>query len=305
MTRVLARTLTRCLLASPLALVVAFTACSAAQSTGSGSGSGAASSASAASGASNGGSGGTGGISGTSSSGISLTTGSTGTGPVKDGGCGMTVVSECQKDADCDDGDPSTIDTCIISDPSSEVPTGTCAHVACDGGPSCSMQAVDPTCSLADASVEYPPFVALYPPDVPSTCANGFEVCDAEGAPPYVIHSVSSMGSQGLTLDLDFATYTAPDGILITGIDGNCKQYVLFDTCRISTAENSETSYTNGMARPTDIAIRQFHLTLKPGTTQLTFDFSRVVSPMYFQVLGLCDFTIPPTPGVGWFSLVP
>src|SRR5262249_24094049 len=216
---------------------------------------------------------------------------------------GMNGTSECMKDIDCDDGDPTTIDTCIIS--GNEFPTGTCVHVACDGGPSCSNQPVDPTCSLADAAVVYPPAVPLNPPDVPPNCPNGFQLCDALGAQPYVIHSKTPAGSQALTLDLDFATYTAPDGLLITGIDGNCKQYVLFDSCRLKTADLPEFSYTNGMARPADIAIRQFHLMLHPGTTELTFDFSRGVSPMYVEVLGLCDFNLPPAPGVGWFALVP
>jgi len=288
-----ARGLTRCLLACPSLLLVAFAACSASHQTTSGSGS------------SSGGSGGAGGAGSTSSTGISLTTSSSSGSAGMEAGCDATVVSDCTTNAECNDGDPSTIDTCIISDPNSEIPTGTCVHVACDGGPSCSMQAVDPTCSEADASVVYPPFVTLYPPDVPKACASGFEVCDALGAPPYTIHSVSAAGSQGLTLDLDFATYVAPDGLLITGIDGTCKPYVLFDTCRISTADESESTYTNGKERPQDIAIRQFHVTLRPGTTQLTFDFSRVVSPMYFQILGLCDFALPAVPGVGWSSLVP
>jgi hypothetical protein len=125
------------------------------------------------------------------------------------------------------------------------------------------------------------------------------------GAPAYVIHAATPAGAQALTLDLDFATYTAPDGLLITGVDGNCKPYVLFDSCRLKTADQAEGAYTDGMARPQDIALRQFHLTLKPGTSQLTFDFSRVVSPMYVQVLGLCDFALPPAPSVGWFALVP
>jgi hypothetical protein len=302
MGRVIARVLTRCLLASPT-LVVAFAACSANHSE-SGSGAGASGVASSATTAGAMSTASAGGAASTSSTGIAFTASGSG-GAGLDAGCGKTVASNCQTNADCDDGDPSTIDTCIISDPSSEVPTGVCVHVACDGGPSCSMQAVDPTCSVADAAVVYPAYVPLYPPDVPATCANGFEVCDALGAPPYVIHSVSPAGSKGLTLDLDFATYTAPDGLLITGIDSTCKPYVLFDTCRLRTSDDAESSYTNGMERPEDIAIRQFHLTLEPGTTQLTFDFSRVVSPMYFQILGLCDFTLPPTPGVAWFSLVP
>jgi hypothetical protein len=216
-----------------------------------------------------------------------------------DGGC-MMGMADCMTNAQCDDGNPNTVDTCILS--GGEVPVGTCVHVECDGGVSC---AVDTTCSEADAGTVYPPFVPLYPPDVPASCANGFEVCDAEGAPAYTIKATPAGGSRALTLDLDFATYVAPDGLLITGTDGCGEPYVLFDSCRLQTADESETTYTNGMMRPTDPAIRQFHLTLREGTTQLTFDFSRVVSPMYFQILGLCDFTIAPVPGVGWFNLVP
>lgn len=202
--------------------------------------------------------------------------------------------------AQCDDGNPETVDTCIIS--GGEVPIGTCVHVACDAGVDC---AVDTTCSVADAGTVYPPYVPLYPPDVPSACANGFEICDAKGAAPYVIHAVPAAGSRELTADLDFATYVAPDGLLITGVDGCGDNYVLFDSCRLQTADEAESTYTNGMERPTDPSIRQFHIGLRQGTSQLTFDFSRVVSPMYFQVLGLCDFSMPPAPGVGWFNLVP
>ena len=111
-------------------------------------------------------------------------------------------------------------------------------------------------------------------------------------------------GSQGLTLDLDFATYTAPDGILITGMDGDCQPYVLFESCRLKTADKSWSAYGNGMERPDDIAIRQFDLKLLPGTTELTFDFSRVTSPMYIRVLGLCDFDLPAITGVKWSAPV-
>jgi hypothetical protein len=304
MNLILARALTGLAIMFPTVLLASFSACSATPSRNGGvggSGAGGASGVTSVSHAT----GTTSTASATSnSSGISLTTSASSSGGKSgDGGCGMTVMSQCKTNADCDDGDPSTIDTCIIS--GTEVQIGTCVHVACDGGPSCTMQAVDPTCNLADAGIVYPPYVPLNPPDVPATCANGFEVCDALGAPPYVIVSKSPSGSQALTLDLDFATYTAPDGLLITGVDGNCKPYVLFDSCRIRTADLPEHNYTDGGARPLDTTIRQFHLTLEKGTTQLTFDFSRVVSPMYFQVLGLCDFALPPAPGVAWFSLVP
>jgi hypothetical protein len=236
-----------------------------------------------------------------SSSGITITT-TTSDGGSGDGGCTEMGGGSCTTAAQCTNGGPNTMPTCLITDPGSEIPMGTCVYQECDSGVACS---IDSTCSLADAGTVYPPYVPLYPPDVPTTCANGFEVCDAEGAPTYTIHAVPAAGSRALTLDLDFATYLAPDGLLITGIDGNCQTYVLFDSCRLQTADEAESSYTNGMERPSDVSIRQFHLMLRQGTSQLTFDFSRVVSPMYFQILGLCDFALPKVPGVGWFSLVP
>jgi hypothetical protein len=151
----------------------------------------------------------------------------------------------------------------------------------------------------------YPPFIPINPPDVPLDCKNGFDLFDADGTTNYEIKAVPAAGSRALTLDLDMATYVAPDGLLITGVDGNCKKYVLFDSCRLETADKPQGAYTDGKTRPLDEALRQFHLTLRPGTSSLTFDMSRVVSPMYFRVLGLCDFALPPATGVGFFALVP
>jgi hypothetical protein len=294
----------RLLLAGLTVVVATFSACGSSNRSVGGTGTGGASSTTGSGGTGDGGIGSGGsssGSTGSSSGGITITTSTMPGADAGDGGCSMNTTGSCTTNAQCNDGDPNTTDTCIITDPGSEVPTGTCVHTTCDGGVNC---AVDSTCNLADAGSVYPPYVPLYAPDVPATCANGFEICDAEGAPVYTIHALTPSGSRALTLDLDFATYLAPDGLLITGIDGDCQEYVLFDSCRLQTADESESDYTNGMERPSDIAIRQFHLTLRQGTSQLTFDFSRVVSPMYFQILGLCDFSLPTAPGVGWFNLV-
>lgn len=290
------------LLMSPAAVLVAFAACGTAAPTTGASGSGG--SATVATGT-----GGTTQSTGTGGSTASFTTLSGGTGGTSsgglDGGCGMTVLSECKVNAECDDSDPTTTDSCSVANPGTEFPSGVCLHVACDGGPSCVTQAVDPGCAMATDEVVYPPFIPLTPPGVPLDCKNGFDLFNAAGAPNYVIQAVPAAGSRALTLDLDMATYVAPDGLLITGVDGDCKKYVLFDSCRLETADKSQGAYTDGMTRPLDEALRQFHLTLRPGTTSLTFDVSRVVSPMYFRVLGLCDFALPPAAGVGWFALVP
>jgi hypothetical protein len=216
-----------------------------------------------------------------------------------------TVHTDCNVDADCDDGDPTTTDTCHVS--GGEFPTRTCLHDACEG-PDCALDPIDTACTDGDNDVVYPPAVPLTPPTVPADCHNGFQTSNRKGSPPIVLQSLTPAGSRAMTLDLDFATYTAPDGIQITGIDGECKTYTLFETCRLKTADKPYSAYTSeDQPRPDDIAIRQFHLTLRPGTTQLTFDFTRVGTPMYIQILGLCDFAIPtPDPNAKpWVELVP
>lgn len=235
-------------------------------------------------------------------SGLELTSGAGGSVPIT---CGEPMTaSDCQADADCDDSDATTNDACVTVDLGGEFPSGVCVHVPCQGA-ECPNQAVDPTCSQGNMEVVYPPFVPLGPPAVPETCANGFQLIDAQGAPPYVIETWKPEGSQGLSLELDFATYTAPDGILITGLDANCQPYVLFDSCRLKTADKPWNAYSDGKSRPADEAIRRFALELLPGTRELRFDFSRVTSPMFLEVLGLCDFVVTPAAGVKWFYGVP
>jgi hypothetical protein len=242
----------------------------------------------------------------TSSSGFIPSVSSSGSGGAAGAGngCGGPAMAECNTTADCDDGNAMTTDACITVNPGKEFESRVCVHTACSGS-DCTTQSVDPTCAQGATEVVYPPFVPIVPPTVPANCANGFELTDAEGAPNYVLKSKNPSGSQGMTLNLDFATYTAPDGLIITGTDGKCQPYVLFESCRLKTADKPFSAYGNGMERPDDIALRQFNLELRAGTTELTFDFSKVESPMYVRVLGLCDFDVTPATGVLWFSPVP
>ena len=215
-------------------------------------------------------------------------------------------MDECHDSSDCDDGNPTTTDTCQLV-VGGEFPFGTCLHAGCDGGADCVSQAIDPTCGTGDTTVVYPPFVPLASPDVPAGCATGFQLTDASPTFVYTLAAKTSAGSRALKLDLDIATYTAPDGVQVTGVDGDCKKYTLFDTCHLKTADKAQGAYTDGMSRPSDVAIRQYHLDLRAGTSQLTIDFGRVTSPMYVQILGLCDFTIstPATGSARWFANVP
>jgi hypothetical protein len=150
----------------------------------------------------------------------------------------------------------------------------------------------------------FPPFVALVPPDVPASCANGFQLADvgADQTTAYVLNATPAAGANAITLDVDFATYLEPDGVVITGVDSTGATYTLMDTCRLQTYSSGEP--TNGRMRPPDETIRQFRLDVKQGTKSLTVSFTGVCSPMYLQVLGLCDFDVPSYPN-GWWAAVP
>jgi len=205
-------------------------------------------------------------------------------GELSQGQCVYTPVSGCEVDA-------STPDTGSNADSGSSDDGAAAVTV---GLPPIDMACMNaPACNTGLASV-FPPYVTLVPPDVPATCANGFELGDAQecagGAVSYTIKSNTSAGSRAITLDVDFATYLEPDGVLVTGLDSQGNTYTLLDTCRIQTWTQADP--TGGTSRPPDETIRQFRLDLKQGTTQITFDFGGVVSPMYLQVLGLCDFDL-------------
>jgi len=173
-----------------------------------------------------------------------------------------------------------------------------------DAGLPAPLQPIDPACTGGGpvASV-YPPYVPLFPPDVPASCANGFELGDATPGSVYTLVSDRVGGAAAITLDVDFATYLEADGILIGGQNADGSSYTLMDSCRLQTWSSGDP--TGGRSRPPDQTIRQFHISVPAGTTQLEFNFGGVVSPMYLQVLGLCDFTVTPFPDAVWWQAVP
>ncbi len=119
----------------------------------------------------------------------------------------------------------------------------------------------------------------------------------------YTLVSDRVGGAAAITLDVDFATYLEADGILIGGQNADGSSYTLMDSCRLQTWSSGDP--TGGRSRPPDQTIRQFHISVPAGTTQLEFNFGGVVSPMYLQVLGLCDFTVTPFPDAVWWQAVP
>jgi hypothetical protein len=147
----------------------------------------------------------------------------------------------------------------------------------------------------------YPPAVPLQPPGVPPGCSNGFEENNTQGS--FVATALWPAGAHEITLDVDIATYKAPDHVRITGVDATDATYVLLDLCDLRTALYSDP--TNGCTRPPDDSIRQYQVEVKAGTKSLTFDSSGACTPFYVRVLGLCDFVVvPPVTGCG-FRLIP
>lgn len=167
-----------------------------------------------------------------------------------------------------------------------------------DGGPPSSPDAGDPVlvnldlaCGTSDAGVLFPPAVAL-PDSVPADCLRGFEMNNFHGT--WSTDSLTLAGSRAIELEVDVATYQAPDDIRISGTVNGAERD-LFATCRMQTSTYGDR--TGGLIRPQDDCIREFRLDLPTGTTRLTFDFSNATTPTYIRVLGLCDFDLqPPAP---------
>jgi len=198
--------------------------------------------------------------------------------------CVYSPISGCGVDASVPPDDAATSDAGVGIPP---------IDMACMNAPACN----------SGLPSVYPPYVPLLPPSVPASCSNGFEMGDpnlcATGAVSYTINTTTPAGSRAITLDVDFATYVEPDGVVVTGVDAQGNTYTLLDTCRIQTWTARDPSL--GLTRPPDDTIRQFRIDLKQGTTSLTFDFGGVVSPMYIQVLGLCDFDLTTfTEAISW-----
>lgn len=231
-------------------------------------------------------------------------------------GDGATGVKGCSQDSDCNGSDPCV--TYVCPPASGEVRVRTCVFAYASDAGSChdagapvvdagvpmGLPPIDPMCAAGGLLLPtFPPYTPLLPPDVPSTCTNGFEIGDAAIGSSYTISAKSAAGSRAILLDVDFATYLQADGVVVTGVNASGATYTLLDTCRLQTSTAGDP--TGGKSRPPDQTIRQFRIQVTQGTSQLTFNFSGVVSPMYIQVLGLCDFNVTPFASATWWQAVP
>lgn len=157
------------------------------------------------------------------------------------------------------------------------------------------LRSIDPDCSLADLSVKsvYPPKMNPIPKSVPENCRTGFELNNLKSS-TFVLNSLNAVGIQNdIEIEIDIATYKAPDIIEISAVGtiattGKAKP--IFNTCRMQTAEYGDP--TAGLVRPPEDSIRYFRAVISKGTQSLKFDFSKVTTPTYIKVIGLCEFNL-------------
>jgi hypothetical protein len=211
-------------------------------------------------------------------------------------GGGCTSDADCRPNEHCSGGELAQ----CIPEPSD---AGTPPVITGDGGVT---TPIDLSCeNLANPTKVYPAKWAPLPETVPAGCRTGFEMNEPYEYLQnklYTIHSKTLAGAHALKLELDFATYLAPDGLKITGTLANGSTYVLYLTCRMQTADYGDP--TDGQSRPPEDSIRDYRLDLKEGTVQLDFDYGRSSTPTYTKVTGLCDFDVTPPPAAMMTSLM-
>jgi hypothetical protein len=168
---------------------------------------------------------------------------------------------------------------------------GTSSSIATTSSSSSGLMEMCPA-GCAGPTATFPPAVPLGPTGLPATCSGGFEANN----PPehtFTVKSLSPSGAAAVTLDIDIATYHAPDHLRITGVDASNTEYVVLETCSLQTATYSDPTVNEGnCVRPPDDSIRQLKGSVLAGTTSLTFDYTGACTPTYTRVLGLCDFAV-------------
>jgi hypothetical protein len=198
----------------------------------------------------------------------------------------------CSSDAECDDGDACTTDACAESS-DGEFSAGQCTHELVQGSDCDELPPAVESCQAgcADAaSAVFPAATPIEASKLPAACANGFEM----NRPPQQVFTIEAPGgSADRTLEIDIATYTAPDHIRISGVDQNGVEYTLLENCSMRTATYADPT-GDGCSRPPDETIRQYTVQLKAGTKSLSFDMGGACTPTYMRVMGLCDFDITP-----------
>jgi hypothetical protein len=224
------------------------------------------------------------------------------------------ATGACKVDSDCDDHDECTVDVCE-RDTEGEFSTGLCGHAdtPCkgdkkDGGaskppPDTTLPpAVDTTCEpgCVAAKKTFPAATPLMS-TAPATCTAGFEINNPKSGTTYTIKRVKGTGA--VPIEVQFATYLAPDHIRLVGITAT-GEYPVVDTCTVQTATYADPT-KGGCTRPPEDSIRQYAVTLKAGTTALRADFTGVCSPIYLRVRGLCDFDVTPFATTCKFREVP
>lgn len=187
-------------------------------------------------------------------------------------------------DGTVQDGEPnSSSSSTSEGDPVAEVPTDD------------ALSSIDLACQADQVNKTYPivfpPIQSTVEQTVPSACRAGIEFNNFQKKTLVLNASNTADGSQTFKLEVDLATYQAPDTLRLVAVDAQGAQHVIFSSCRMRSANVADP--TDGKSRPGTDVIRFFRPVLPKGTKSLIIDFSQVKTPTYMKITGLCDFLIP------------
>ena len=175
----------------------------------------------------------------------------------------------------------------------------TVAVAPSDKVPAEPLPAIDNRCS---ASID--PKKAYLPPwwERPSLekdlqCDTGFELWNG-ATQDFTIQSNLPAGTvSDRIVELDFATYRAPNALTVYGTRKDGSRYLIFDSCLMSTSPYAEGKalglsphpVINGKKRPVEESIRYFQLRIEAGTVALSFH-QKGNTPFYIRMNQLCEF---------------
>lgn len=229
----------------------------------------------------------------------------------KDGGdIGVDLDDDDDKDKDDDknDGDKKDEEQGTISfdddkPKKEEMPSPETAAAAAAGddqvqadenGSDNPLAAIDSACKTLENKGEK--FgIEITPPNgplaktAPDDCRTGIEFNRLMGSS---FNLNSATGSRAIELEIDVASYTAPDRMRLIA-----DNKLILDTCRLRTSKIPDP--TNGKKRPPEDTIRFFRVKIAKGTKTIRFAFGEAKSPTYMRVVGLCDFELSPVDVVG------
>lgn len=121
---------------------------------------------------------------------------------------------------------------------------------------------------------------------LPDSCLAGFELNSPLPQKGLEFKSLDLLGAQARVLEFQYASYSPPSSVRITGRLLGGESYTLFESCGVRTDIAPSGKKKD---RPDEEHIRHYRLNLRSGTISIKFEAVKQ-TPFYVRLLGLCDF---------------